>query len=363
MRMKNTVLLLWMCTPLLFCCDKKQAQTVVTPHTINIAHEVETFAAKVDFSGSILIAKKGEVLYTGAFGLADREAHRKNTVNTRYMIASMTKQFAAMAILVLEQRGELTLDQTVDHFFPALPHADRVTIHHLLTHTSGLPPILPGSRGNTYLKAYPGDSNEEKLLHAAQVGHLRISSPPPDSSFCYSDINYMLIGHIVEKASGIPFAKFLEKEILTPLGMHDSGTGYDPAADPLIATGYGTDGVLTPGLSCADMGYGAGSMYSTVMDMYRWDRALYTNTLVSKESIERMMTRYNGRYGYGWWFFDEGKGLIPVHGGRLLNGSFSGFFIHNCIDDICIIILGNDGDHDEKRDFIRYINTALAREQ
>lgn len=351
-----------MCTPLLFCCNKKQAQTVVTPHTINIAHEADTFAATTDFSGSILIAKKGEILYTGAYGLADRESARSNTVNTRYMIASMTKQFAAMAVLILEERGILSVDQTVNRFFPELPHADRITIHHLLTHTSGLPPVLPGCRGNSYLKPYPGKTNEEKLLHAAQAGHLRVNSPPPDSSFLYSDINYMLIGHIVEKASGIPFYEFLEREIFTPLGMHDTGTGYWPENDPMTATGYGTDGVLTPGLTCADMGYGAGSMYSTVEDLYRWDRALYTETLVSKERINRMMTRYNGQYGYGWWFFDEGKGLIPVHGGRLLNGSFSGFFIHNRIDDICLVILGNDGDHDEKRDFIRYMNTVLSQD-
>lgn len=358
--MKYGVLLFCLFSAVLVACEEKDPKPVGTPEAINISREVETFAAKSGFSGSVLVAKKGELLYTGAFGLADRGAGTKNTVKTRYMIASMTKQFAAMAILVLEQRGLLSVDQTVDRFCPQLPHADRITIHHLLTHTSGLPPGLPGCHGNSYLKACPGKTNEEKLLNAAKAGHLRIATPPPDASFCYSDINYMLIGHIIEKASGMAFEEFLKKEIFIPLDMHDTGTGYDPEHDKMLATGYGTSGTLTPGLTCAEMGYGAGSMYSTVEDLYRWDRALHTETLVDSNRIRRMMTRYNGQYGYGWWFFDEGKGLVPVHGGRLLNGSFSGFFIHNTIDDICLVILGNDGDHDEKRDFVRYLNTILS---
>lgn len=193
-------------------------------------------------------------------------------------------------------------------------------------------------------------------------GFMLTAFPPPGSTFQYSDINYMIVGHIAEKASGLSFEEFLKQNIFIPLEMVNTGTGYFPSENPQLAIGYGPEGnKLQEGLSCADMGYGAGSMYSTADDLYKWDRALYTEKLVSKQSLEAMFIRYHDTYGYGWWFSETGRGFIPVHGGRLLNGTFSGFFIRNTIEDTCVIVLGNDGFHDEKRDFAMQVTDALMK--
>lgn len=313
-----------------------------------------TFAENKNFKGSILIAYKGEILLKEAYGKADIERGIDNSIDTRFMIASMTKQFAAMCILILQEDGKLSIDDTVNKYLPELPMGDKITIHQLLTHTSGLPVILPGSRGDKYLKNYPGTTNEEKILNGIKKKDIRVAFPPPGSSFHYSDINYMIVGHIIEKASGIPFEEFLKQNIFVPLEMNNSGVGYYQSEKEKFAVGYGPKGnKLYNGLTCADMGYGAGSMYSTVEDLYKWDRALYSGKLAASKSLDAMFTRYNDIYGYGWWFMETSKGFIPVHGGRLLNGSFSGFYIRNPVDDICVIVLGNDGNHDDKRDFAK----------
>lgn len=326
----------------------------------NIKDKVDTFVNSKKFKGSILVAYKGDLLFKGAFGKANIEKNIENTVNTKFMIASMTKQFAAMSILILQEKGLLSVNDTVNKYIPELPNGDKITIHHLLNHTSGLPVILPNSRGDSYLKNYPGSTNEQKILYGIKKRHIYTAFT--QESFHYSDINYMIVGHIVEKVSGISFEDFLSENIFIPLDMNDSGVGYYPDIDKL-PIGYGSQGnKLQAGLSCSDMGYGAGSMFSTVEDLYKWDRALYTEKLVTTKSLESMFTRYNNIYGYGWWFWETSKGFIPVHGGRLLNGSFSGFFVRNTIDDICVIILGNDGNHDDKRDFAIEVCLELCEE-
>ncbi|MFW5807955.1 MAG: serine hydrolase domain-containing protein [Spirochaetota bacterium] len=160
----------------------------------------------------------------------------------------------------------------------------------------------------------------------------------------------------------MPFEEFLRSRIFVPLEMTNTGAGYFPSNGTRHAYGHGDNGtMLAEGLSCTDMGCGSGSMYSTVEDLFIWDRALYTEKLVSKSSLHRMFTRYNEMYGYGWWFMDTDRGYIPIHGGRLLDGSFSGFYVRDSEEDISFIILGNDGRHDEKRDFLFAVHAAIKK--
>jgi CubicO group peptidase (beta-lactamase class C family) len=222
--------------------------------------------------------------------------------------------------------------------------------------------VLPGSHDDDYIKSYPGASIEQKVACGIKNKDIRIAFPPVGSKFNYSDVNYLVLSLIVEKASDMPYEDFLEANIFDPLGMEDSGTGYDPAANPMLAKGYGPDGaMLAPGLTCADMCGGAGSIYSTVGDMYKWDRALNAGELISENSLKAMFTPYNDTYGYGWWFSDTGSGVIPEHGGRLLNGTFSGFFVRDTINDSTAIVLGNDGNHDDKRGFAEEVCSMLAQ--
>lgn len=321
---------------------------------------VESFVKDKKFKGSILIGYKGEILLNVAFGKANIDKDIDNSVDTRFMIASMTKQFAAMSILILQERGQLSVKDNINKYIPELPMSDKITIHQLLTHTSGLPIFLPDSRRDYCLKKYPGTTNNEKIINGINKGDIKVVFPPPGSIFNYSDINYMIVGDIIEKVSGITFEDFLKQNIFIPLEMDNSGVGYYPNENSKLAIGYGPTGnTLFAGLSCSDMGCGAGAMYSTVEDLYKWDRAIYAEKMVHKKSLEAMFTRYYNTYGYGWWFSETSKGIIPVHGGRLLNRSFSGFYVRNSIDDICVIILGNDGNHDDKRDFAMKVNSVL----
>ena len=342
--------------------EPKKQERVQAAVLETIKKRLEELVTDKKFKGSILIAHQEEVILKKAYGLADIKNSVPNEINTRFMIASMTKQFTAACILMLQEKGALSVDDPVGKYIEGFPSGDKVTIHQLLTHTSGLTIGLPGSQDDDYIKSYPGVSIEQKIAYGIRNKDIRIAFPPVGTKFNYSDVNYLVLSLIVEKASGMPFEDFLKANIFGPLGMKDSGTGYDPENDPMQAKGYGPDGaMLVPGLTCADMCGGAASIYSTVGDMYKWDRALCSGELIGEDSLKAMFTPYNDTYGYGWWFSDTGSGAIPVHGGRLLNGAFSGFFVRDTINDSTAIVLGNDGNHDDKRDFAKEVCTMLAQ--
>lgn len=263
---------------------------------------------------SVLVVRRGRVLYKHAFGLADLAAGSAATTSTNYRLASVTKQFTAMAIMILAERKQLAYDSKLTDFFPDFPtYGRRITINQLLHHTSGLA---------DYEDLIPAGTVTP--LRDRQVLELLKQQPatlfPPGARFSYSNSGYALLALIVEKASGMSFAEFLRQHIFAPLGM--SGTvAYEQGVSTVQqrAYGYTQDGAgfRKHDQSLTSSVLGDGGIYSSVADLYKWDQALYTNKLVSAATRRRAFTpvgasdQPNAAYGCGW-YVETYRGLPTV---------------------------------------------------
>ena len=296
-------------------------------------------AEREAFTGAVLVARNGEVLLSKGYALADRDKNLPNTPQTKYRIGSITKQFTAMAILMLQDQDKLNVQDPVCLYIPECPTAwQDITIHHLLTHTSGIPNFTD-FRDYHSTKATP--SPPEQTLARFKDEPLDFQ---PGEQWSYSNSGYILLGFIIEQSSGQSYEAFLQQYIFEPLQMKD--TGYDHN-DGSLAVGYtGTHGLWREA-DYIDMTipHAAGALYSTVEDLYRWDQALYTETLVSRELLALMFTPHAEMpvaglsYGYGWVVGEMNKHKAAAH-----SGGIEGFAteIRRYIDDqVTIIVLSN----------------------
>jgi CubicO group peptidase (beta-lactamase class C family) len=300
-------------------------------------------------SGSILIAKGDEILLAKGYGLANREHGVPNTPETKFRLGSMTKQFTAMGILVLADQGRLRLDDPLSKYLPDFPNADKIKLHHLLSHTSGVPSYNSvEGYGEHYIKPWSID----EVIEWFQDEPLQFE---PGEDWAYSNSGYVLAAKVIEIASGQEYADFLHEAIFEKLGMEDTGQDVFTTVLPHRATGYGNAEREIYNAPYRDMPFtsGAGSLYSTVLDLYKWDRALYSDTLVSKELLDRMMTPVKKDYAYGWFVRDELGHKLVEHGGAI-NGflSQSQRFVE---DDVVVISLLN-----YESTFWRSVNKSLA---
>lgn len=254
-------------------------------------------ADRLRFQGAVLLARDGELLFERAYGVANIEHGVRNTTATKFRLYSVTKQFTATAILQLVERGLLQLDDPVCRFVDPCPPAWRpLTIHHLLSHTSGVLNI-------TALRDYPTfkylPASPESMIDKVAGRPLNFT---PGSQYVYSNTNYIGLTEIIERVSGMEFETYLRTNILQPLGMDD--TGYDKwsRVAPGRASGYlmVRGALVNAGFLNMTQPQGSGGLYSTVEDMWRWDRALYTDRVLSQEMIAKMFQPNLGGYAYGW---------------------------------------------------------------
>ena len=277
------------------------------------------------FNGTVLLAKDGKILLKKGYGMANFEWDIPNTPSTKFRLGSITKQFTAMSILQLEERGLLKTTDPIGKYFTDYPKpaADEVTIHHLLTHTSGIPSYTDDPTFFEKRSILPLTIAE--MIDSFKDKKLRFT---PGSQFEYDNSGYFLLGAIIEKVSGKSYEAYLQENIFGPLGMKDSG--YDRAS-PIIknrASGYQPapgGGVLNARYLDMGLPYAAGSLYSTVEDLYLWDQALYTEKLVKKATLDRMFQEYiaaeeMGHYGYGW-----GIATVKGHKNVAHGGGINGF--------------------------------------
>ncbi|HUO39983.1 MAG TPA: serine hydrolase domain-containing protein, partial [Mycobacterium sp.] len=226
------------------------------------------------FSGSVLISQHGQVLLSKGYGFADRAQKIPNGPQTRFLIGSNTKQFTAAAILLLEVQGKLKVTDLICKYIPQCPTAWSVlTIKELLTHTSGIPDYV---NTLTDFLGYAGPS----LTPLQIIAHFR-DLPlefAPGTTWKYSNSGFFVLGYLIEQASGMSYEDFLQKYILTPLKLTDTGLSHSA---PGIAVGYMDEGT-TPAAEPDDstVAFSAGALYSTVEDMNRWEEALTTNALL-----------------------------------------------------------------------------------
>lgn len=326
---------------LAFSCVLLQAQ--------DLTSRLDTLLAKYnDKNGPGMVAmliRDGRVVYRKDFGYADLDAHTLIARDTQFLLGSMAKQFTAMAIMILKERGKLQFDDPLSKFCPEFPaYARTITIAHLLNHTSGLPDyeeILLGGKVD-YDKLFQSSKSPRTAHEFTSTEALSaLSRQPklrfvPGEKFEYSNSGYVVLGQIIERLSGMRYAEFLKQNIFDPLEMHDTLVVDERHQEtPRLARGYGRrNGTWQDiGYTPEDYVYGEDGIHGTIDDLYKWDQALYTEKLVHRATLamafqpghtndgkntDTYMTAILKRptsYGFGWFITPENGALEVEHGG------------------------------------------------
>lgn len=302
------------------------------------------------FSGSVLVAEKGEILLRKGYGESDRAKGLKNQPETIFDMGSITKQITAAAILKLEMQGKLKVEEKASKYLPELEGQRKdINIHQLLTHTAGLPQAIGSDEELIPRSDYFQRLNNRPLLQAPGVKHV------------YSNVGYTLLALIIEKQSGLGYEAFLRKELFLPAGMEQTGYILPDWESGKMAHGYrnNTDKGLPTEQNWDDRGpglhlIGNGGLLSTVDDMYKWHQALLGEKILSTEAKEKYYARHTpeegGRtfYGYGWAIFPTSweSTLITHNGG---NGIFFADFLRFIEEDVCIMFFTNAVNRDVER--------------
>lgn len=292
------------------------------------------------FNGSVLVCKNGKIIYEKAFGYQDAEKNIPNTLNTIYQIGSTTKEFTAAAILKLAEDNKLSLEDKLSKYFPDFKRGDEITIKHLLTHTSGIYEIL---RDHDAVNTSTQPRSKEKMLSYFMNKPLDFN---PGTQYSYCNSGYMLLGLIIEKVTGKSYEQVIKELILIPLAMKSSGFDFAALQSPNKAVGYTkytktVKEASTPWDSTAT--YSAGSLYSTVGDLYKWHNGMMKYKVYNNESLEKATTPFLEGYGLGCWIDTIYNKKVVSHGGNILG--FTGYYGRIQEDDLCIILLNNIFNH------------------
>lgn len=284
---------------------------------------MQSHYAAQDFSGAVLVARQGKILYQRGFGLANREWNIPNDPEAKFEIGSMTKQFTAMLVLQFVNEGKLRLDGHVSDYLPYYRQdiGKRITISQLLSHTSGVPDFisLPGFLDGPASRIH---YSVQDFVQKYCSGDLHFE---PGTKFEYSNSGYFLLGAILEQASGESYEKLLQERIFKPLGMNDSGYAHSEAILPHRAAGYerSSSGLRNARFYDMSIPFAAGALYSTVGDLYLWDQALYGERLLPANLRDLLFKPNLDNYGYGWGILIPQPGqpyageAIPMHGGAI----------------------------------------------
>jgi D-alanyl-D-alanine carboxypeptidase len=290
------------------------------------------------FMGAALVARGGKIVLDKGYGYANLELKAPNTPDNKFRLGSITKQFTATAVMQLQESGKLSVNDPVCKYVESCPEAWKpITIHHLLTHTSGIPSYT----------GFPDFAKPKMMrmpLSPLEIVLLSKDKPldfPPGEKWSYDNTGYVFLGYIIEKVSGEKYAAYLQNHIFGPLNMRDSGYDDTRAILPGRAAGYsrGPDGYLNADYLDMSLPHAAGSLYSTTGDLYRWDRALYTGKVLSKKSLDAMFTAVQNNYGYGWMVAPMANHKQIGHGGGI-NG-FSTYIARFPDADAAVIVLAN----------------------
>jgi len=311
---------------------------IATPAQLDpLGQSIDTYLNEIVnagwFQGAVLVAHNGNVIISKGYGMADATQGTPNSAQTRFRLASLTKQFTAAAIMILQARGQLNVQDAICAHLPDCPDAWRdVTIQHLLTHTSGLPNYTDFM---SYEPSQMQPATPDQLIARFRNEPLLY---PPGTTYFYENSDYVLLGQIIEHVSGQSYADFLRDAIFAPLQMRDSGVESGLGNGPGYAFGYSSVGAPAPPLDTSTL-FSAGAIYSTVEDMYRWDQALYTDALLPAELRSQMFTPYVRDYAFGWKVDHPGDRLRISHPG-LIDG-FATYIARYPDQHITVIVLSN----------------------
>ena len=291
-----------------------------------------------EFNGTMLVMQKGKVMYKKAFGMADKEWNIPNTVDTKYRIGSVTKQFTAACILQLAEQGKLNLDNTLVKYIPNYPKGDSITIHMLLNHTSGIVnyTALPEFWPKAILTL-----STDSMIALFKNKPLDFS---PGTKWNYSNSGFFLLGVIVEKASGKKFDEYLQEQIIKKIALKNTFMDNLDSVLAFRAKGYTKNraGVWQHAMQISMEGpYSAGAMVSTVDDLYHWTKALHSNKVLLAASTQKMLTPYKNNYGYGIGIDSLKKHKRVSHSGGI--PGFASYLSYFPDDDVCVAIISNNG--------------------
>jgi CubicO group peptidase (beta-lactamase class C family) len=285
------------------------------------------------FNGNALVTRNGQTVFEGSFGLADREKNVPNTADTRFLVFSVAKPFTAVLAFQQIDAGKLHLTDTLGGFFPGLQGkpAGAITLRQLLTHTSGISEVIRDHRDR---RITPRDLENAKVKSAA--------------GFEYSSTGYVCLGLVLEAATGRPYEALLRESILQPAAMNDSGLLRTGVAVPALSRGYR----LNSGRSePVDLGVaieafdGAGSLYTTARDLWRFDAALAAGKILPQKTQDLMVSQQvKGKYGFGWFLDEQSGKYFPWHKGDYRG--HTAVFVRQIHRQEAVIILSNQEEAD-----------------
>jgi len=302
---------------------------------------------KSDSAGAaVLVAQNGRVQFEKGYGLADLEKHVAATPETKFRIGSITKQFTAAAILKLQEEGKLSVNDKLSKFIPDYPRGDEVTIHHLLTHTSG---IHSYTSKPEFLESVTAPAKAEEHIQSFKNDPYDFD---PGKKWLYNNSGYFLLGYIIEKVSGESYGDFLRKKFFEPLAMKNTGVHSSTAVLEHEALGYQFEnGKFKKALNW-DMSKagGAGALYSTVDDLHRWNEGVFNGKVLKEPTLKAAFTPVvtgdddtaqpkESGYGYGWSIYKQ-RGLQEIAHGGGLNG-FVSYLLRAPKKNLTVAVLAN----------------------
>jgi CubicO group peptidase (beta-lactamase class C family) len=293
------------------------------------------------FSGVVLVMKKNSVLLKRAYGSADMEWNVPNTIDSKFRIYSITKQFTAACILQLEERGKLSLNDKLSKYFPDYPKGDSVTIHMLLSHTSGIP---------DYVSLHEFEHISKQAITKDSIISLFKNRPydfSPGTNYNYTNSDYFLLGCIIEMVSGLSYGDYLSQNIFKSAGMSNSGLDKVDVLLSKRAKGYQRldNKIQNAPYFNVELLFSSGGLYSTAEDLYKWDKALYGSSIISASSKAKMFKAYKENYGYGVWMDTLQSHFRIGH-----NGVYYGFratLLRFPSDSSCVVVLTNNESQSE----------------
>jgi CubicO group peptidase (beta-lactamase class C family) len=320
--------------PIAFCLT---ASLFAQNEPTQIDSLVTAYTHNAEFVGSILVAKNGKILLKKGYGYSDADQQILNNETTVYNIASVTKTFTAALILKLQEEGKLSVKDTLGKYYPGYPQGSTITIHQLLTHTSGI---------HDYLQTKEFQQVDQTKAFTLEQMIAFFKDKPldfePGSKFRYSNSGYTMLGYIIEKVTGMSYSHALEAYIFKPLHMRHSSFGPPDTLVTKPATGYlyyyknfkKPSFRVNPSIS-----YATGAIYSTVEDLYIWHNALQKGRFLSKKTLAEAYKKDKFNYGYGW-FTDSVYGKQRVsHDGNI--PGYKSNINRFPDDDVCVIALSN----------------------
>lgn len=285
----------------------------------DISNTLDDIITSNKYRGTVYVKIGNALEYIGTNGFSDKDRHTKNSTDTCFRIASLTKQFTAVAVMQLVEDGKLSLDDTIDKYFPSYKYGKKITVKNLLTMTAGIKDYI-NKDGDTNTYAYnesqiefkvsaKNSAKENKKAVMDWIFNQKLNFEP-DEKYMYSNSAYFLLGDIIEQVSKTSYEKYVKEKILKPSGMMN--TGFE--STDKLAVGYqdiyDNAWTLYPGV-----GYSATSLISNVPDLLKWVDALCTNKLVSEETFKEMTTPYKDNYGYGFVVSEESNAVS--HTGKI----------------------------------------------